>query len=92
MAVGCFNQPSMLPGEDKISLWGTGNSPSPPNSSSLFHSCWSPIPNASESLPSPWHSVYSWISGTGQVSLHIYTIFHMVIENALKVYILKSMG
>ncbi|VDK71067.1 unnamed protein product [Litomosoides sigmodontis] len=66
MAVGCFNQPSMLPGEDKISLWGTGDSPSPPNSSSLFHSCWSPIPNASESLPSPWHSVYNWISGTGQ--------------------------
>ncbi|VDO27165.1 unnamed protein product [Onchocerca flexuosa] len=56
MAVGCFNQPSMLPGEDKISLWGTSNSPSPPNSSSLFQSCWSPIPNASESLPSPWHS------------------------------------
>uniref|UniRef100_A0A1I8EGI5 Uncharacterized protein n=2 Tax=Wuchereria bancrofti TaxID=6293 RepID=A0A1I8EGI5_WUCBA len=69
MAVGCFNQPSMLPGEDKISLWGTGSSPSPPNSSSLFHSCWSPIPNASESLPSPWHSVYNWISGTGQASL-----------------------
>uniref|UniRef100_A0A915PZJ7 Uncharacterized protein n=1 Tax=Setaria digitata TaxID=48799 RepID=A0A915PZJ7_9BILA len=56
MAVGCFNQPSMLPVEDKISLWSTGNSPSPPNSSSLFHSCWSPIPNATESLPSPWHS------------------------------------
>ncbi|CAG9535298.1 unnamed protein product [Cercopithifilaria johnstoni] len=69
MAVGCFNQPSMLPGEDKISLWGSGNPPSPPNSSSLFHSCWSPIPNASESLPSPWHSVYNWINGAGQASL-----------------------
>ncbi|EFO21173.1 hypothetical protein LOAG_07315 [Loa loa] len=70
MAVGCFNQLSMLPGEDKISFWGTNSSPSPPNTSGLFHSCWSPIPNASECLPSPWHSVYSWISGTEQASLN----------------------
>uniref|UniRef100_A0A0R3RFS8 Uncharacterized protein n=1 Tax=Elaeophora elaphi TaxID=1147741 RepID=A0A0R3RFS8_9BILA len=78
MAVGCFNQPSMLPGEDKISLWGTGtgtNSPSPPNGSSLFHSCWSPIPNASESLPSPWHSVYNWISGGGGIGQAINNVF-----------------
>ncbi|KAM3723595.1 Meiosis-specific coiled-coil domain-containing protein MEIOC [Dirofilaria immitis] len=66
MAVGCFNQPSMLPGEDKVSFWSTDSSSSPPNSSGLFHSCWSPIPNAPESLPSPWHTVYNWISGAGQ--------------------------
>ncbi|VDN02706.1 unnamed protein product [Thelazia callipaeda] len=63
MAVGCFNQPSMVPNEDKLSFWGTSASPSPPNSSNLFHSCWSPMPAyTSDLLSSPWHSGRSWTS------------------------------
>lgn len=66
MAVGCFNQPSMVPPDDKVSLWGTGGSPSPPNSNSNpFHSCWSPIPNSSDAS---WHSVYNWITASQQAS------------------------
>ncbi|VDN40099.1 unnamed protein product [Gongylonema pulchrum] len=80
MAVRCFNnQPSRIPPapqDEKISsLWGTGSSPSPPNSSgssNLFHSCWSPISNSADiiagSSSSAWNSPYGWMGFTDHVS------------------------